>query len=138
MLKIQRVHPFAKIPTRGSPESAGLDLSSVENVTIHAGERTLIDTGLRMILDPNHYARIAPRSGLALKHGIDVLAGVIDSDYRLNVKVLLQNHGKEPLDIKVGDRIAQLIITKIVISEPVEVAEMTQSLRTGGFGSTGV
>lgn len=84
------------------------------------------------------YGRVAPRSGLAAKHGIDVGAGVIDEDYRGNIGVVLFNHGKEAFEIKRGDRIAQLICERIVYPVLEEVEKLTETVRgAGGFGSTG-
>ena len=84
------------------------------------------------------YGRIAPRSGLAWKKHIDVGAGVIDADYRGNVGVVLFNHGAEDLEVKVGDRVAQLILEKIAYAEVEEVAELPETVRgAGGFGSSG-
>jgi dUTP pyrophosphatase len=81
---------------------------------------------------------IRPRSGLAAKHGIDVLAGVIDSDYRGEVRVILINHGDAPIHVKAGDRIAQMVIQEYARMIPVEVEELTDTARgDGGFGSTG-
>lgn len=82
--------------------------------------------------------RIAPRSGLAAKHMIDTGAGVIDADYRGQVKVLLFNHGENDFDVKEGDRIAQLVLERIYTPEVLEVQELEESVRgAGGFGSTG-
>lgn len=138
-MKIQLLTPEATIPTRGSEKSAGLDLHSAEDCTIEPRERKLVSTGIAVALPSNSYGRVAPRSGLAVKHGIDVLAGVVDEDYRGEVKVALINLGTEPFVVSKGDRIAQLVIESI--SRP--VVEVVESLEetargAGGFGSTGV
>ena len=105
-----------------------------------AGKRHLVRTGLELAIPPNHYGRVAPRSGLAVKAGIDVMAGVIDEDYRGEVGVVLVNLGDEPVTINVGDRIAQLLVEKIGKPEVVEVFQPLDATERGanGFGSTGV
>jgi dUTP pyrophosphatase len=139
MISVQRVHPLAKLPVRGSKYSAGLDISSVQEITVPAGGRALIDTGLIFELPSGHYGQIAPRSGLALKHGIHILGGVIDEDYRGNCKVILQNFGKDDFSVKVGDRIAQFIVIRINNSDVCEKENLGNTSRgTSGFGSTGV
>jgi len=140
MISVQRVHPLAKVPTRGSKFSAGLDLSSVQDVTVPAGGRVMIDTGLVFEIPSGHYGQIAPRSGLALKHGIHILGGVVDEDYRGNVKVILQNFGTEDFHVHVGDRIAQFIVIQISNADVCEKDNISSSTSRGtsGFGSTGV
>jgi len=134
------VGPNGKLPTRGSEFSAGWDLYSSEDIMLCHGTRKLIDTDIIVSIPKGWYGRIAPRSGLALKNGINVLAGVVDSDYRNYVKVLLFNHG-EDITILKGDRIAQLIITKYNDSPLIQVNSKeelgTTERGTGGFGSTG-
>ena len=138
-LSIKRLSDKATLPKRGSEFSAGLDLSSAEDKIIPAGERALVKTDLSIACPPGTYARIAPRSGLALKKGIDTGAGVVDADYRGPVGVILFNWGKEDFEIKVGDRIAQLILEQIVLPVVVETDELPETVRgEGGFGSTGV
>ena len=127
------------MPTRGSPLSAGLDLHAACNMTIKSKERGLVATDLSVACPPGTYARVAPRSGLALKKGIDVGAGVIDADYRGPVGVILFNFGDMDFEVKEGDRIAQLILEKIVVPEIEEVESLEATERgEGGFGSTGV
>jgi dUTP pyrophosphatase len=138
MIQIKALSPYTKIPSKGSPGSAGYDISSVEELIIPMGQRRLVDVGFSMAFEGNMYARIAPRSGLAVK-GIDVGAGVIDSDYRGVVKVLLINNSQTDFQVRVGDRIAQMIFEKLADNthfQPVE--ELGQTIRgSGGFGSTG-
>lgn len=137
-LSIKRLRPTAIIPTRGSAEAAGLDLCSAEPVVIPAGGRALVKTGIAISMPPGYYGRVAPRSGLAVKNGIDVGAGVIDSDYRGEVCVLLFNFGSEAFTAEVGARIAQLLVEPVVLVQPVEVEELDDTQRgAGGFGSTG-
>jgi deoxyuridine 5'-triphosphate nucleotidohydrolase len=139
-LRIQRLSPHATLPRRGSDLSAGLDLSSAANLTIAAGDRALVPTDLAVACPPGTYGRVAPRSGLALKKGIDVGAGVIDADYRGPLGVILFNWGREDFEIRQGDRVAQLILESIVLPDVVEVqGELDATERgVGGFGSTGV
>lgn len=126
-------------PTRTTPQAAGLDLKSAEEIQIDPGKRKLISTQIQMMIPEGHYGRIAPRSGLSLNQQIDVCAGVIDSDYRGEIKVLLHNHGQTPFIIKKGDKIAQLICEKISIPTLIEVSELPSSLRgSNGFGSSGM
>lgn len=138
MLEFLRLSPNAILPTRGSAASAGLDIYSSQHLVLKAGERFGVSTGIAVEIPPEHYGRVAPRSGIALNRGIDVMAGVIDSDYRGEVKCLLVNLGTEPFEINPGDRIAQLIIERIAILEPVWGEDLTDTVRSaGGFGSTG-
>lgn len=138
-LQVKRLSENALIPTRGSPLSAGYDLSSAEATTIKAGERGIVKTDLSIACPAGTYARIAPRSGLAVKKFIDVGAGVVDADYRGAVGVVLFNFGSEDFVVEKGDRVAQLILEQISMVDAVEVEELSDTERgSGGFGSTGV
>ena len=108
-LRFARLTERATPPTRGSARSAGLDLYSACDATVPARGIVLIPTDLQMRVTDGCYGRIAPRSGLALKHHIDVGGGVIDADYRGNVGVILFNHSDEPFAVARGDKIVQLI-----------------------------
>lgn len=138
-LKFRKLHDEARLPVRGSERAAGLDLCSVEERVIKArGGRAAIRTGLAVSIPEGFYGRIAPRSGLAVRHGLDVLAGVIDSDYRGEILCALINHGEEDLEIQVGMRVAQLIIEVITRPEAVWAEELDETERgVAGFGSTG-
>jgi dUTP pyrophosphatase len=139
-LKIKKLNKDAVIPKYQTPEAAGFDLHSIEDVVILPNERKLIGTGLAFEIEFGYEIQIRPRSGLAYKHGITVLnsPGTIDSDYRGEIKVLLINHSNEPFEIKKGDRIAQAVIAPIIQAEFEEVDELSSTLRgSGGFGSTG-
>ena len=138
-MKIKLTDFNAQIPTKGSEHSAGYDLYSCCNALIYPQERMLIKTGIVLEIPEGFYGRIAPRSGLALKNGIDVMAGVIDSDYRGEIGVILYNTDKNtPFHIKIGDRIAQLIIEKYYTFDLQQAEDLNVSERgTGGFGSTG-
>lgn len=127
-----------KAPTRGSEFSAGYDLYSAEDKLVEAHSRMLIKTNIAVAIPTGHYGRVAPRSGLAVKYGISVGAGVIDEDYRGDVGVLLFNHGSVSFHVNVGDRIAQLVLERISTPEVVVVDTLPESTRgDGGFGSTG-
>ena len=137
-LRVKLTHPDAKLPTRGSLSAAGLDLYSVEKYRLAPGERRLIHTGVNVAVPSGFYGRVAPRSGLALKFGIDTLAGVVDSDYRGEVGVILLNTGTQNFPIEVGDRIAQLVIEAILTPPIVQVDDLDDTSRgEGGYGSTG-
>ncbi|KAK7623426.1 dUTPase-like protein [Phyllosticta paracitricarpa] len=137
-LQVQLVSKTAQLPKKGSTFAAGYDIYSSETVTIPKRGRGLVPTGIRIALPAGTYGRIAPRSGLAAKHGIDTLAGVIDADYRGDVGVLLANLSDEDFDITPGDRIAQLVVERIALPEIVAVEKLDETVRgAGGFGSTG-
>lgn len=137
-LRFKKLHAEAKLPTRGSAEAAGLDIYAVERVLLAPGGRAAVRTGLSVAISPGFYGRVAPRSGLAVRHGIDTLSGVIDSDYRGEILCVLINHGDSPFEIKPGERIAQLIIESIASLEPEWAERLDETERgAGGFGSTG-
>ena len=137
-LKFFKLDPCAKLPSRATKSSAGLDLWSIEDVEIPTGDWCACRTGLAVEIPFGSYGRIAPRSGMAVKLGIDVLAGVIDSDYRGEIICLLINHGNKLASIKKGERIAQLIVEKIAVLDPEWTSELEGSDRGDkGFGSSG-
>lgn len=147
-LKVKFLNSEAKKPTYGSDYAAGLDLYSCYNYTIKPGSRECVGTGIGLEwvknneLDENptdFYLRIAPRSGLSFKNGIDVMAGVIDYDYRGEIKVILLNTGDCDFKITKGDKIAQAILTRIIrFNEITESDTLEDTTRgEGGFGSTG-
>jgi dUTP pyrophosphatase len=136
-IKFKRLTTDAKIPLRATAGAAGFDVFSKGHYTIKPNVRCLLDTGIAMQLPQNYWGELKPRSGLAARHGLDVLAGVIDSDYTGEIKVSLINHGEDQVEIKKGDRIAQLIIQRYE-SDWMEVSEFDDTARgSGGFGSTG-
>lgn len=137
-MKVELIHDKAVMPTRATPNSAGFDLSTIEGRTLAPGERALLRTGLKIELPQGTYLRIAPRSGLALKYGIDVLAGVVDADYRGEVGVLLINLGTLSFSCYPGDRIAQGIIERCSPAFITTGAPDETIRGAGGFGSTGV
>lgn len=138
LLQVKKLSPDAQLPKRGSEHAAGYDLSSSVDCTVPAHGKALVKTGLSLAIPSGHYGRVAPRSGLAAKHFIDVGAGVIDCDYRGELHVLLFNFNDTPFEVKKGDRIAQLVLEQISTPDVVEVEELTETVRgAGGFGSTG-
>jgi len=130
-----------QLPKYQTPGSVGCDLQSAESHIVKPGQRTLVGTGLKLEIPYGIGAYICPRSGLAAKHGITVLnsPGIIDSDYRGELKVILFNSGNEDFVIKKGDRIAQLLFFPIfqAIFQKTKVVAETQR-GEGGFGSTGI
>ena len=138
-VNVLKCHEHAVLPKSGSSLSAGSDLVSVEDYIIEPNSRCLVSTGLKFQFPSNVYGRIAPRSGLALKHGIDVMAGVIDPDYTGEVKVLLYNTSNVKFEVQKGDRVSQLIFESFKFPLFNEVTEISETDRSsGGFGSTGV
>lgn len=138
-LFIKKMSEFATLPTRGSKLSAGYDLYAAYDYIIKARGKEMVKTDLQIALPPGCYGRVAPRSGLAWKHSIDVGAGVIDEDYRGPLNVILFNFDDKDFEIKKGDRIAQLICEKIEQTDIEEVTDLDATERgTNGFGSTGV
>lgn len=140
MFQIKLLTDTARPPTRGSEHAAGYDLFADENFVLGCRNRACISTGISIAVPAGHYGRIAPRSGLAVKKCVDVCAGVVDADYRGEVKVVLHNnHPSDPLTIGKGDRIAQLVLERISTPEVEVVDELPETVRgDGGFGSTGV
>lgn len=138
-LKIKKLSVQATIPTRGSSGAAGYDLYSSEAFVVLPGRRGVISTGISIQLPDGVYGRVAPRSGLSVKHGINVGAGVVDPDYTGELKVVLFNHDTNPYVIKPGYRIAQLILEKFSAPDIEVVGDIDSTQRgSGGFGSTGV
>ncbi|RPB27158.1 dUTP diphosphatase, partial [Terfezia boudieri ATCC MYA-4762] len=137
-LLVKLLSDKGRAPTRGSEFAAGYDVYSAQNTVIPAHGRALVDTDISIAVPAGTYGRIAPRSGLAVKNFIDVGAGVIDADYRGQLKILLFNHADVDFEVKEGDRVAQLILERIYTPEVVTVTELPASVRgAGGFGSTG-
>jgi dUTP pyrophosphatase len=126
------------LPEYSSLGAAGADLYANEALTLAPGARAPVATGLRVEIPAGYAGLVWPRSGLAVRHGIDTLAGVIDSDYRGEVRVVLVNHGQEPVHIEPGDRIAQLVLQKIERASFTSARELAGTIRgESGFGSTG-
>jgi len=137
-MQFAKLSPNAYTPTRGSALAAGFDLYSAYDYVVASKGKLVALTDIQIALPPGCYGRVAPRSGLAAKHFIDVGAGVIDQDYRGNVGVVLFNFGEEDFKVNKGDRIAQLILERIYIPELEELQNLDNTVRgSGGFGSTG-
>jgi dUTP pyrophosphatase len=126
------------LPEFGSAGAAGADLRAVESLSLPPGERVAVRTGIHLELPEGCVGLVWPRSGLALRHGIDTLAGVIDADYRGEVRVVLVNHGQQLFEIAPGDRIAQLLVQRVERPRFARLERLARSERGGGgFGSSG-
>jgi len=147
-IKFKLLRDGAILPTRADPGAAGLDLYvwmpdefSIMGIVLLPKHRKIFKTGLSVCIPTGYYGRIAPRSGLAFKNGVDVMAGVIDSSYRGEIGVILVNHGDKPVVFYKSTRIAQLVIEKIHMGCAEFVSEFGDQEKTergsGGFGSTG-
>lgn len=139
-IQVQRLPAAPDLPAYETSGSAGMDLRAAASVTLLPGERALVQTGLKIALEPGFEAQVRPRSGLAIKHGVTVLnsPGTIDSDYRGEVGVILANFGGQPFTAQRGDRIAQLVIARQERGTVVEVETLDETERgAGAFGSTG-
>lgn len=138
-LKVKKIHPDAKLPTRGTGRSAGLDLYAVEDVKLYPGDIRPVRTGIAMEIPEGCWGVLATRSshgsiGVRLSAGMNV----DDEDYRGEVLIFLTNDGQYPYEVKAGDRVAQVVITDWVKCDPVWADELSKTERgTGGFGSTG-
>jgi len=142
--KVHLRHPDAVMPKRATPKDAGCDVHAVEDKVIPAGTRGLVSTGLTLEIPDDSYVRVAPRSGLSCKKGIDIGAGVVDAGYTGIVHALVINNGTEDFVVTKGDRIAQIIVERIYMQTWTQAEEgalqavMATSTRgEGGFGSTG-
>ncbi|XP_054473953.1 deoxyuridine 5'-triphosphate nucleotidohydrolase, mitochondrial isoform X1 [Anoplopoma fimbria] len=138
VLRFAKLSEYATTPTRGSTKAAGYDLYSAYDYTIGPMDKAIVKTDIQIAVPHGCYGRVAPRSGLAAKHFIDVGAGVVDEDYRGNVGVVLFNFSKDSFDVKKGDRVAQLVCERICYPDLVEQKTLDETERgAGGFGSTG-
>lgn len=137
LIRFKKLHPDALIPVRATNGAAGFDLHSTKRIDVPAGQRMLLPTGIACAIPDGWCGQVWPRSGLAVKHGIDRLAGLIDSDYRGELHVSLVNHGQDTWEVKEGERIAQLVFVQ-VLTTAIEVDDLDDTARgAGGFGSTG-
>ena len=145
MFKFAKLHEYATEPKKAHIFDAGFDLSACEYAIIPANSQKMINTGIAISIPNDCYARVAPRSGLAYKKQLDVMAGVIDHGYSDCVRVILRNHSNEDFIVNIGDRIAQLIFERIYVPEKIECvyyddiknSNDNSSRGTSGFGSTG-
>lgn len=140
-LFVTRLRPDAVIPTRAHAWDAGMDLVAVEPLTLGAGTRGVVHTGIAIALPRGWAGLVVPRSGLARTHGITLTnsPGLIDAGYRGEVQVLVVNHGTQPHTIAAGDRIAQLVVVPVLAGDPVVVDALPEADTRGaaGFGSSG-
>ena len=136
-MKVSLISPDATVPIKATSGAAGFDISCIEDFALGPGERKLVSSGLKIQLPKETYGRLASKSGLATRHGIEVGAGVIDSDFRGEIKVLMFNRGTGSVEFKKGDQVAQLVVERIA-DVKVKVGEcLTETVRgEGGFGST--
>ena len=141
-IRVKKLNPNAKLPTYGSSEAAGADLYACleEAVTIQPGETFWVPTGIALEVPVGCAGLVYARSSLGAKRGLAPAnkVGVVDSDYRGEVRVVLLNHSKEPQTIQPGERVAQFVITPVLTPTYVEAEELDDTSRgAGGFGSTG-
>lgn len=137
-LQVKKLSHNATPPQRASAGAAGYDLFSSENAVVAPGTRQVVKTDISVAVPPKHYGRVAPRSGLAYKHNVDIGAGVIDSDYRGPLGIVFINNGVKDFHIKIGDRIAQFLLERVDTPEVQVVEELDETERGNkGFGSTG-
>lgn len=142
VMKWKRLHKEAQAPERQTPGSAGYDLCACiqEPVVLEPGDSFAFPTGLAAEIPAGCVGLVFTRSSMGVKHGITLpnSVGVIDSDYRGELVVPLQNYGKEPYAVQPGERVAQLIIVPVALPRLEEARELSSTQRgTGGFGSTG-
>lgn len=138
IIKAKKLTSDAIIPTRGREADAGWDLYSLNKVTVTGNSVKLIATGIALEIPPGHFGLLKPRSGFAVNNQANVTAGVIDSEYRGEVRIAVLNSTQGPIKIEPRDRIAQLVVLKIPKTEMVEVQELGESDRgEKGFGSSG-
>jgi dUTP pyrophosphatase len=140
-LQVKRLVADAPLPAYAHDGDAGLDLAAAEDVELPAGGRAAVPTGLAVAVPRGWVGLVHPRSGLARRHGVTVAnaPGTIDAGYRGEVQVLLVNLGRDPVTLRKGDRVAQLLLQRVGRAEIVEVEELDGTTRgEGGFGSTGL
>jgi dUTP pyrophosphatase len=140
-IHLVRLDPDLPLPAYAHPGDAGADLLTTVDVTLRPGERAMVPTGIALALPEGYVALVHPRSGLAARHGLSIVntPGTIDAGYRGEIKVMLINHDPaEPIELRRGDRIAQLVVQRFERARFVEVTELPDSSRgDGGYGSTG-
>jgi dUTP pyrophosphatase len=137
-LRVKRIHPDAKIPVYSHPGDAGMDLFSCVDDIIAAGEVKAVPTGIQMAIPKGYVGLIWDKSGISLK-GVHRLAGVVDSGYRGEIRVVLANLGRKPFNISKGMKIAQMLIQPVQAVGIIEAENLDDTSRgEGGFGSTGL
>lgn len=139
VLKIKRLVANAILPSRGSEGAVGYDLHCSTDFALDGHNPVCVPTGISIQLPPGVYGRIAPRSGLSVKHGVHIMAGVIDPDYTGEIKVVMCSISGSRQPFQRGDRIAQLVLERCEVPPVVEIDVLTETSRgSGGFGSTGI
>jgi dUTP pyrophosphatase len=143
VINILKKDPNATTPCYGSEFAVGMDITSCVDLIIPSKSRKLVNTGISVSWtgydEQNYYLRVAPRSGLSVKNNIDIGAGVIDYDYRGTIYVCMINNGEEDFEVKIGMKIAQLILEKCYRPIIIETNKLTDTKRSeSGFGSTGL
>jgi dUTP pyrophosphatase len=140
-IEVVRLDADLPLPSYAHPGDAGADLLTTVDVTLAPGERAMVPTGVAIALPAGYVALVHPRSGLAARHGLSIVnaPGTVDAGYRGEIKVMLINHDPaEPIELRRGDRIAQLVVQRVERARFVEVGELPDSSRgSGGYGSTG-
>lgn len=138
IIQAKKVHPEAKLPERAHPADAGLDLFILDDVVLEKGATIVLSTGIAMAIPEGYVGLIWDKSGLAAKHGLTCLGGVIDSGYRGEIMVTLANLGTDAYTITKHQKIAQLLIQEVALPQLEEVEELDETLRgENRFGSTG-
>ncbi|MCW2772286.1 MAG: deoxyuridine 5-triphosphate nucleotidohydrolase [Nocardioides sp.] len=140
-IQVQRLDPDLPLPAYAHPGDAGADLLTTVDVTLAPGERAMVPTGIAIALPEGYVALVHPRSGLAARHGLSIVnsPGTVDAGYRGEIKVMLINHDPvAPIELRRGDRIAQLVVQRVERALFTEVGDLPDSVRgDGGYGSTG-
>jgi len=137
-LNIKKLHPDAKLPTRAHADDAGLDMYSLEAITIAPGEKVALNTGIAMAIPTGYVGLMWDKGSVGVRGGVKTLGGVVDAAYRGDVIVGLVNLSKEPYIVEKGAKISQLLIQKVELPEVCEVSELDDTIRgEGAFGSTG-
>jgi dUTP pyrophosphatase len=140
-IQVQRLDPDLPLPAYAHPGDAGADLLTTVDVMLAPGERAMVPTGIAIALPEGYVALVHPRSGLAARHGLSIVnsPGTVDAGYRGEIKVMLINHDPvAPIELRRGDRIAQLVVQRVERALFTEVGDLPDSVRgDGGYGSTG-
>ena len=138
-IKIKKISSDAKLPQYANEHDAGMDFFSNEECIIKPGERKLLSTGISMAIPQGQVGLICDKSGLAVKHGLKTMAGVVDSGYRGEIKIVVHNLSDKDYLVEKGNKIAQMLIQRIEQKELLEVEELDETQRgEGGFGSSGL
>lgn len=141
MLRVKKLYPDAKLPVRASGNAAGYDVFArlSEPAVIYPLSRLVIPTGIAIEMPKDYFAYMASRSGLAVKHGLSLLASIVDNDYRGEIHVIVSNNSRKPFVIENGHRIAQIVLIKHATLEVEEVSQLSHTIRgEKRFGSTGM